>query len=97
LEVVEKPETPPSNLAIMPFYIFKPEVIEILEGLKPGVGGEIQLTDAIQGLIDRGRNVVATVLRDDELRLDIGTPETYREALQLSYKSLFDGSIKHDV
>jgi UTP--glucose-1-phosphate uridylyltransferase len=90
LKVVEKPELPPSDLAIMPFYIFKPEVLEVLEGLKPGVGGEIQLTDAIQGLIDRGRRVLAVTLEDDEVRLDIGTPETYREALQLSYSSILE-------
>jgi UTP--glucose-1-phosphate uridylyltransferase len=90
LKVVEKPELPPSDLAIMPFYIFKPEVFEVLEGLKPGVGGEIQLTDAIQGLIDRGRRVLAVTLEDDEVRLDIGTPETYREALQLSYSSILE-------
>jgi len=90
LKVVEKPELPPSDLAIMPFYIFKPEVLEVLEGLKPGVGGEIQLTDAIQGLIERGRRVLAVTLEDDEVRLDIGTPETYREALQLSYSSILE-------
>jgi UTP--glucose-1-phosphate uridylyltransferase len=90
LKVVEKPEHPPSDLAIMPFYIFKPEVLEVLEGLKPGVGGEIQLTDAIQGLIERGRRVLAVTLEDDEVRLDIGTPETYREALQLSYSSILE-------
>lgn len=90
LKVVEKPELPPSDLAIMPFYIFKPELLEVLEGLKPGVGGEIQLTDAIQGLIERGRRVLAVTLEDDEVRLDIGTPETYREALQLSYSSILE-------
>ena len=90
LKVVEKPELPPSDLAIMPFYIFKPEVFEVLEGLKPGIGGEIQLTDAIQGLIDRGRRVLAVTLEDDEVRLDIGTPETYRDALQLSYSSILE-------
>ena len=90
LKVVEKPELPPSDLAIMPLYIFKPEVLEILEGLKPGVGSEIQLTDAIQVLIERGRRVLAVALKDDEVRLDIGTPETYREALQLSYSSILN-------
>jgi len=85
-KVLEKPERPPSRLAIMPFYIFKPEVMEILEGLEPGVGGEVQLTDAIQRLIERGRRVVGVLLQDDELRLDIGTPETYWEAVKASYE-----------
>jgi UTP--glucose-1-phosphate uridylyltransferase len=86
LRVVEKPIVPPSNLAIMPFYIFRPEIFDVLEGLSPGVGGEIQLTDAIQGLIDRGRRVLAVKLNPDELRLDIGTPETYWEAIKLSHE-----------
>jgi len=85
-KVLEKPERPPSRLAIMPFYIFKPEVMEILEGLEPSVGGEVQLTDAIQRLIERGRRVVGVLLQDDELRLDIGTPETYWEAVKASYE-----------
>jgi UTP--glucose-1-phosphate uridylyltransferase len=85
-KVLEKPERPPSRLAIMPFYIFKPEIMEVLEGLKPGVGGEVQLTDAIQGLIERGRRIVGVLLEDDELRLDIGTPETYWEAIKASYE-----------
>ncbi|MBC7091570.1 MAG: UTP--glucose-1-phosphate uridylyltransferase [Nitrososphaeria archaeon] len=88
LKVVEKPELPPSNLAIMPFYIFRPEIIGVLEGLAPGVGGEIQLTDGIQNLIERGCNVVGVPLKNDEVRLDIGAPETYFEALSLSHKLL---------
>jgi hypothetical protein len=86
VKVVEKPEKPPSKLAIMPFYIFSPEIIEVLEVLDPGLGGEIQLTDAIQKLIDGGRRVVGVMLRDDEMRLDVGTPETYWEAVKTSYE-----------
>ena len=85
VRVVEKPERPPSKLAIMPFYIFSPEIVKVLECLEPGVGGEIQLTDAIQRLIDGGCRVVGVMLGEDELRLDIGTPETYWEAVKMSY------------
>ena len=84
--VVEKPRKPPSKYAIMPYYIFNPIIMDILGDLKPGVGDEIQLTDAIQKLIDMGKEVRAVLLRDDELRLDVGTPETYWEALKLSYE-----------
>jgi len=86
IRVIEKPESPPSNLAIMPFYMFSPKIIEILEHLEPGVHGEIQLTDAIQKLIESNHTVVGVMLRDDELRLDIGTPETYWEAIKTSYE-----------
>ena len=50
--VIEKPEEPPSNIAIMPVYVFEPEIFDALRRTGPGVGGEVQLTDAIQRLID---------------------------------------------
>jgi len=83
---VEKPEKPRTNLAIMPMYIFHPVIFKALEETKPGKGGEVQLTDAIQKLIDWGLNVFAVKLNQDHVRLDIGSPETYWEALLLSYQ-----------
>lgn len=55
--LVEKPtpEEAPSNLAIIGRYVLLPEIFDILEGQKAGVGGEIQLTDALQGLADRDK------------------------------------------
>lgn len=47
--LVEKPKVnPPSNLAMIGRYILEPEIFSILENIAPGVGGEIQLTDALQ-------------------------------------------------
>ena len=48
--LVEKPApgTAPSNLAVIGRYVLKPEVFDILEKTKPGKGGEIQLTDALE-------------------------------------------------
>lgn len=84
--VIEKPEKPPTNLAIMPIYVFNPVIFKALEKTPPGKGGEVQLTDAIQKLIEWGRNVYAVKLHQDQVRLDIGSPETYWEALSLSYQ-----------
>ncbi|WP_419788328.1 UTP--glucose-1-phosphate uridylyltransferase GalU [Pseudodesulfovibrio sp.] len=55
--LVEKPrkEDAPSNLAIIGRYVLLPEIFDILQSQKPGVGGEIQLTDALQGLADRDK------------------------------------------
>jgi len=52
LDMIEKPQPKkaPSNIAILGRYIITPEVFDILENQKPGVGGEIQLTDALQTL-----------------------------------------------
>jgi len=85
-KAIEKPEKPPTNLAIMPIYIFHPVIFKALEKTLPGKGGEIQLTDAIQKLVDWGLNVYAVKLNKDQIRLDIGSPETYWEALSLSYQ-----------
>jgi UTP--glucose-1-phosphate uridylyltransferase len=83
---VEKPEKPATNLAIIPIYIFHPVVFKALEKTTPGRGGEIQLTDAIQKLIEWGLNVCAVQISSDEVKLDIGSPETYWEALNLTYR-----------
>ncbi|MEH7307964.1 UTP--glucose-1-phosphate uridylyltransferase [Neobacillus drentensis] len=48
-DIVEKPQkSPPSDLAVIGRYIFDPIIFNYLENVKPGVGGEIQLTDAIK-------------------------------------------------
>jgi UTP--glucose-1-phosphate uridylyltransferase len=50
--LVEKPkENSPSNLAIMGRYILEPQIFDILANTKQGVGGEVQLTDAMQVLL----------------------------------------------
>ncbi len=51
-DLVEKPKTdPPSNLAIIGRYILTPEIFGCIERTERGSGGEIQLTDAIKGLL----------------------------------------------
>ena len=51
--IVEKPspEEAPSNLGVVGRYVLKPRIFEHLRKIKPGAGGEIQLTDAIQSLL----------------------------------------------
>jgi UTP--glucose-1-phosphate uridylyltransferase len=53
LDIVEKPSAAeaPSNLAVMGRYVFTPSIFDALEQVKPGKGGEIQLTDAIKILL----------------------------------------------
>ena len=84
--VVEKPETPRTNWAIMAMYVFRPVIFKALESTKPGKNGEIQLTDAIQKLVEDGSKVFAVKLDKDYNHLDIGSPERYWEALELSHK-----------
>jgi UTP--glucose-1-phosphate uridylyltransferase len=84
--VVEKPEKPKTNLAIMAMYAFHPIIFKALEETKPGKNGEIQLTDAIQKLVDWDLKIYAVKLDKNYRHLDIGSPERYWEALELSYK-----------
>jgi UTP--glucose-1-phosphate uridylyltransferase len=71
--LVEKPPrgTAPSNLAIVGRYLFTPSVFEAIEHTAPGVGGEIQITDAMQQLAD-GEGMFAS--RFDGDRYDTGRP-----------------------
>jgi UTP--glucose-1-phosphate uridylyltransferase len=71
----------------MTMYVFHPVIFKALEVTKPGKNGEIQLTNAIQKLIDWGLKVYAVKLDHSYTRLDIGSPEIYWEALQLSYQN----------
>jgi UTP--glucose-1-phosphate uridylyltransferase len=89
---VEKPEKPASNLAIMAMYIFHPVIFKALEATKPGKFEEIQLTDAIQKLIEWGLKVYAVKLDKSYTHLDIGSPERYWEALELSHKHFSQGA-----
>ncbi|NQV07591.1 UTP--glucose-1-phosphate uridylyltransferase [bacterium] len=76
---IEKPgrDAAPSRLGFVGRYLFNPEVFDRLEGLDPGYGGEIQLTDAIAGLAEDGRCL--GYVADADL-LDVGTHATYLEA-----------------
>jgi UTP--glucose-1-phosphate uridylyltransferase len=81
-DLVEKPRagTAPGNLAIAARYILAPSIFDALEQTRAGVGGEIQLTDAIRRLMKDGGRVFALRLGDAERRFDIGNLESYFRA-----------------
>ena len=60
--IVEKPRQPVSNLAVIGVYIFEPVVHDVIANLQPSARGELEITDAIQGLIDRGADVRAEIM-----------------------------------
>ncbi|MFC0341096.1 MULTISPECIES: UTP--glucose-1-phosphate uridylyltransferase [Paracoccus] len=77
--MVEKPkENPPSNLAVIGRYILAPTVMENLNKLKQGAGGEIQLTDAIADEIEEGRDVYGLRFRGQ--RYDCGSKAGFLQA-----------------
>jgi UTP--glucose-1-phosphate uridylyltransferase len=79
ISVVEKPtpENAPSNLAAIGRYVLTPEVFDALRHLEPGVGGEVQLTDAINALAQE-QAVYAYVFEGG--RFDVGNKLDYVKA-----------------
>ena len=76
---VEKPALAdaPSNLAVVGRYVFSPEIFDFLAKVEPSVGGEIQLTDAIDALIGTQGMDVVTMTGDS---FDAGDMESYMRA-----------------
>jgi len=84
-KVIEKPSWPPSRVGIVPVYVFSPSIFGALAEVRPDRSGEIQLTDGIQRMVESESRVIAVQMTDHEIRLDVGTPESYWEAIQYSY------------
>jgi len=62
IELEEKPDDPPSNLALIGIYVFTPDVFPRIEELEPSWRGELEIADAIQGLFDDGHRVQSHVV-----------------------------------
>lgn len=78
VEVMEKPDDPPSNLVMTGFYTFTPAIFHACHLVQPSDRGEYELPDAIDLLIQSGRTIDA--IRMDGWRIDIGYPEDREKA-----------------
>ncbi|MDS0222821.1 sugar nucleotidyltransferase [Haloarcula sp. S1AR25-5A] len=73
IDVVEKPDDPPSNLVMTGFYTFSPAIFKACRLVQPSDRGEYELSDAIDLLMESGRTIDAVGL--DGWRIDVGYPE----------------------
>jgi len=78
VEVVEKPNDPPSNLVMTGFYTFTPAIFNACHLVQPSDRGEYEISDAVDLLLHSGRTIDA--IRMDGWRSDIGYPEDREDA-----------------
>ncbi|MDE2589168.1 MAG: hypothetical protein KGL95_05840 [Patescibacteria group bacterium] len=88
VRAIEKPKHPRTNFALTGVNVFEPEIFDAIKHTKPSALNEIQLTDSIDTLVKLKRDVIAAKMADNDVCIDIGTPENYFKALTHSYKNI---------
>ena len=94
VRLVEKPKEPISDLALVGVYMFGPQVFESVNRIKPSFRNELEITDAIQDLIDRGLTVRPHIV--DGWWKDTGKLEDMLEANRLildTFERRIEGSV----
>jgi glucose-1-phosphate thymidylyltransferase len=97
VRLIEKPKEPPSDLALVGIYMFDHHIFEAVNAIKPSWRGELEITDAIQWLVEHAYNVFPYIHRG--WWIDTGRPGDMLEANSLVLEELtptVDGYVDRD-
>jgi glucose-1-phosphate thymidylyltransferase len=95
VRLVEKPKKPKSNLAIVGGYLFTAKIHEAIAQTKPSFRGELEITDAIQKLIEMGKKVDSYILQGRWF--DVGTKNGLLAANRAMLDSYIEPAIKGNL
>jgi glucose-1-phosphate thymidylyltransferase len=85
-KIMEKPKDPPSNLAVIGIYFLSPKIFDVIDNLKPSWRGELEITDALDMLMNKGYKIEYDTVTG--CWKDTGTPEDIVHANKLVLDSI---------